>query len=242
MRDVPLARALSKRGACSRAEARRRILAGEVLLGGVPCRDPLRPVKPDAALTLAGRAVPGSGPGRVVLALHKPRGVVTTARDPEGRPTVFDLLPPSLPRLLAVGRLDKASRGLLLLTSDGTLADRLTDPARHVPKTYHAKVDRPLDAASIARLSQGVRLDDGPRTRPCRVRLLRASPRSCWIELVLTEGRNRQVRRMVEAVGARVTDLVRVAIAGLPLGSLKPGEIRRLGPGDLALLDIIPGP
>lgn len=242
MRGIPLARALSKRGACSRAEAQRRILAGEVLLGGVPCRDPLRPVKPDTVLTLAGRSVPWASPERIVLALHKPRGAVTTARDPQGRPTVFDLLPPGGPRLLAVGRLDKASRGLLLLTSDSSLADRLTDPARHVQKTYHAKVDRPLDAAAIALLAHGVRLDDGARTRSCRVRLLRTSPRSCWIELVLTEGKNRQVRRMVEAVGARVTDLVRVAIGRLPLGTLKSGETRRLTSGDLALLDIVPAP
>jgi 23S rRNA pseudouridine2605 synthase len=199
-------------------------------------------VKPDARITLAGRSIPGAVPARIVLALHKPRGVLTTARDPQGRPTVFELLPQGGPRLLAVGRLDKASRGLLLLTSDASLADRLTDPARHVPKTYHAKVDRPLETAAITRLSQGVRLDDGARTRPCRVRLLRTSPRSCWIELVLTEGRNRQVRRMVEAVGARVTDLVRVSVGRLPLGALKPGEIRRLTPGDLALLDIIPAP
>ena len=137
---------------------------------------------------------------------------------------------------MAVGRLDKASRGLLLFTSDTTLADRLTNPERHVPKTYHARLDRRLDDAAIARLAAGVILDNGERTRPCRVRRLREGTKTCWLELVLTEGLNRQVRRMAKTEGAEVTDLVRVAIGGLLLGTLKPGESRLLDAGELALI------
>lgn len=163
----------------------------------------------------------------MVLALHKPRGTITTARDPEGRATVYDLLPPGIPRLVPVGRLDAASRGLLLMTNDTVLADRLTAPASHVSKTYHVRLDRHLPPDVLARMASGMRLEDGP-TRPCGIRLLRAGRRTCWLEIVLTEGRNRQIRRMAEAAGATVTDLVRVAIGELPLGDLKAGSSRVL--------------
>ena len=202
---------------------------------GRACLDPLRRVRADAGISVAGQAAPAL-PRRLTLALHKPRGVLTTSKDPEGRPTVFDLLPAGTPRLVAAGRLDQASRGLLLLTNDTALADRLTSPRAHVPKTYHARLDRRLSPGEVSALAAGVVLDDGLPTRPCRVRLLRATAKSCWLELVLTEGRNRQVRRMAAAVGAEVTDLVRVAIGGLPLGDLKPGTVRALDAGDLRRL------
>ena len=186
---------------------------------------------------MAGRGVP-TAPSRLTLALHKPRGVLTTAQDPEGRPTVFDLLPPGTPRLVAAGRLDQASRGLLILTNDTALADRLTSPSAHIPKTYHARLDRRLSPGEVTALAAGVVLDDGVPTRPCRVRVLREGRRACWLELALTEGRNRQVRRMAAALrpAAEVTDLVRVAIGGLPLGDLAAGKTRILDVGDLRRL------
>ena len=186
-------------------------------------------------LSLAGSRAP-EDLERIVLALHKPRGTLTTERDPEGRPTVFSLLPPGLPRLVAVGRLDFATRGLLLFTNDTALADRLTDPERHVPKTYHAKLDRILAPPALARLASGVTLDGGERTRPCQARILRSGRKTCWVELVLDEGRNRQVRRMAEAVGARVVDLIRVAVGPVPLGTLKPGQCRRLSASEVRAL------
>ncbi len=191
----------------------------------------------EAGVALSVEGVePKAPPQRLTLALNKPRGVLTTTRDPQGRPTVFDLLPPGTPRLIAAGRLDQASRGLLILTNDTALADRLTSPKAHVPKTYHARLARPLSGAEVDRLASGVLLDGGERTRPCRARILRATSKSCWVELVLTEGMNRQVRRMAIAIGAEVTDLVRVAIGGLALGDLTSGAVRTLEAADLRRL------
>lgn len=135
-----------------------------------------------------------------------------------------------------MGRLDRATRGLLLFTNDTALADRLCSPRSHVAKTYHVHVDRLLTAASVGRLAAGVDLGRGERTRPCRVRVLRSGAKTCWLEMVLTEGLNRQVRRMVEAVGARTLDLVRVAVGGVPLGTLRPGESRRLSDSEVRAL------
>ncbi len=240
-RGIPLERLLSKRGVCSRAEARRRIAAGEVSVSGRVCLDPLRRFPAGSPLSVDGKPAPVPPSGRIALALNKARGVLTTSRDREGRPTVFGLLPPGGPRLIAAGRLDKASRGLLLFTNDPELANRLTDPDSHVPKTYHARLDRRLGEEDLARLAGGMTLGDGTRTRPCAARMLRAGTKSCWVELVLTEGRNRQVRRMAEALGARVLDLVRVAIGGLALGSLQCGESRILSQEEIrAALAFLP--
>ena len=204
-------------------------------VSGRVCRDPLRRFPPGAPLALSGRAPPPARE-RIVLALNKTRGTVTTERDPEGRPTVFGLLPPGLPRVVAVGRLDRATRGLLLFTNDTALADRLTDPERHVPKTYHVHVDRVLPPEALRRLASGAALADGTRTRPCKARLLRSGGKTCWLEIILTEGLNRQVRRMVESAGGRVLDLVRVSIGTLALGALKPGESRRLSAAEVRAL------
>ena len=216
------------------------VLSGAVLVDGRPCRDPLRRVPAGARLAILGRTQEPAPVRRtsLTLALHKPRGVLTTTKDPEGRPTVFDLLPAGTPRLVAAGRLDRASRGLLILTNDTALADRLTSPDAHVPKTYHARLDRKLSPEEVARLARGVVLDDGTPTRPCRARILREGRRTCWVELVVVEGLNRQIRRMAQALrpAAEVTDLVRVAIGGLALGDLRPGALRTLEAADLRRL------
>jgi 23S rRNA pseudouridine2605 synthase len=233
-RRVQLHRALSKLGWCSRTEARGLIRAGEVCVDGHVVSDPLTWVDL-ATQRVTRRGAPDAPAAPVTLALHKPRGVVTTRRDERGRPTVYDLLPPGLPYVFPAGRLDADSEGLLVLTNDSALAERLTDPAHHVPKTYRVTVaGRPTEAA-LAALRRGVELADGP-TRPAEVLLVRGGGRASVLEVVLTEGRNRQVRRMAAAVGHKVRRLVRVAIGGLELGDLAPGASRVLSAAEVARL------
>lgn len=163
--------------------------------------------------------------------LNKPRGLITTRRDPQERGTVYDCLPDDLPFLSPVGRLDRASEGLLLLTNDTGWADYLMNPASGVPKTYHVKIDRFADEAFLTALRAPVE-DRGEWLNAASVRLLRTGAKSSWVEVVLTEGRNRQLRRMVSAQGAHVLRLVRIAIGCLPLGDLAKGELRALAPSE----------
>ena len=190
----------------------------------------------------------GDDTARVVLALHKPKGLLTTRADPGGRPTVYDALGDVSRWVFPVGRLDRDTSGLLILTNDHRLGQRLTDPEHHVPKTYHARVAGVPDGEALRALREGLPLDDGTVTRPAKVRVLgtagggtaRASSReshgSTWLEIVLTEGKNRQVRRMGAAVGHEVVELVRVRIGRLGLGELAPGEWRELGPEEVRKL------
>jgi 23S rRNA pseudouridine2605 synthase len=233
---LSLARALSKFGVCSRAEAERWIIAGRVSVDGEIVRWPARRIDPRRhQVRVDGRRV-GDDTERLVLALHKPAGYVTTRVEPGGRMTVYDLLADVGRWVFPVGRLDRDSSGLLIVTNDHRLGQRLTDPEHRVPKTYHVRVDGVMDAAALGALRSGVELGDGTRTRPARVRSLGSGRDGAWLEIVLTEGKNRQVRRMCAAVGHEVRELVRVRIGGLELGDLAPGRWRRLGPEDLALL------
>jgi 23S rRNA pseudouridine2605 synthase len=232
-RRVQLHRALSKLGWGSRAQAWDWVRAGEVCVDGRVVTDPLTWVDLDRQ-RITRRGEPAPGPATLTLALHKPRGVVTTRRDERGRRTVYDLLPPGLPWVFPAGRLDADSEGLLILSGDAALAVRLTEPAHRIPKTYHVTLDAPTAEADLDRLRRGVDLPGG-RTRPARVRRL-GGEGSPVLEIVLTEGRNRQVRRMAAAVGRRVRRLVRVAIGGLELGNLPPGACRVLDEADRALL------
>jgi 23S rRNA pseudouridine2605 synthase len=236
-RRVQLHRALSKLGWCSRTEARDRIRAGEVRVDGRVVTDPLTWV--DLARQRARRTEAPAAPivpaEPITLALHKPRGVVTTHRDERGRPTVLDLLPAGLPYVFPVGRLDAGSEGLLILTNDAALAVRRTDPACHVPKTYRVTVAGLPTEETLQALRDGVELPDG-KTRPAGVRLLRAGGRKSVLEVVLTEGRNRQLRRMAATVGHKVRRPVRVAVGGLEPGELAPGECRKLGAEEVARL------
>jgi 23S rRNA pseudouridine2605 synthase len=233
-RRVQLHRALSKLGWGSRAEAWGWIVAGRVRVDGRVVTDPLAWVDLDRQrITQPGRLhAPAE---RLVLALHKPRGVVTTHRDELGRRTVYDLLPPGLPYLFSAGRLDADSEGLLILTNDSAVSMRLTRPEEHVPKTYHVTLTGTPPEEELARLREGVELADGP-TRPCQVRLLRPGGRTSVVEWVLTEGRNRQIRRMALAVGRKVRRLVRVAVGGLDLGDLAEGTFRALGEDEVRRL------
>jgi 23S rRNA pseudouridine2605 synthase len=223
---VQLHRALSKLGLASRTQAWDWIRAGEVQVDGRVVTDPLTWVDLDRQrITRAGREA--AAPAPTVLALHKPRGVVTTRSDERGRPTVYDLLPPGLPWVFPAGRLDADSEGLLVLTNDSQLAVRLTDPAQHVPKTYRVTVRGRPAAETVERLRRGI--DYGKETsRPAGVRVLARREGTTVVEMVLTEGRNRQIRRMWAAVGHRVRRLVRVAIGSYRLGDLPPGACRAL--------------
>ena len=225
-----LAKHLAAAGVASRRASEEIIRAGRVAIGGVVVSDPARDVGPGDEVTVDGRAV-APEPERVVYMLNKPAGVVSTARDTHGRRTVVALLDSPL-RLYPVGRLDADSTGLILLTNDGELAHRLTHPSFEVPKTYRAVVARgPVRDAALRTLRTGVRLDDG-MTAPARVR--RLTPDT--LEITIHEGRNRQVRRMCEAVGHRVVALERVAFGGLSLGSLRPGQHRKLSSDEVEAL------
>ena len=233
---LSLARALSKFGVCSRSEAERWIAAGRVTVDGEVVLWPARRVDPRRhKVKVDGRRV-GDDTERIVLALHKPPGYVTTRVEPGGRPTVYDLLGDVGAWVFPVGRLDRDSAGLLIFTNDHRLGQRLTDPGHAVAKTYHARVDGVPSAAALDALRGGVTLGDGTRTRPARVRALGSRRDGSWLEIVLTEGKNRQVRRMCAAVGHEVRELVRVRIGGLGLGDLAPGRWRRLESAEVARL------
>jgi 23S rRNA pseudouridine2605 synthase len=227
---VQLHRALSKLGLGSRTEARRWIKAGEVTVDGRVVTDPLTWV--DLRQDIRRHGQPLAPIPSLTLALHKPAGIVTTRRDERGRRTVYDLLPGDLPWVLPVGRLDADSEGLLLFTTDHALSVRLTDPQHAISKTYHVTVTGRPGAVILDRLRAGIDLPDG-RTRPAQIRVLEELTDRTILEIVLTEGRNRQIRRMAEAVGHPVERLLRVVIGGYQLGDLAPGASRILEPDDL---------
>ena len=235
---LSLARALSKFGACSRREAERRILAGRVRVDGRVVLWPLRRIDPRRQRVSMDGVTVADDTERIVLLFHKPSGYITTRAEPGGRPTIYALLDDLGRWVFPVGRLDKDTAGLLVLTNDHQLGQRLTDPESHVPKTYHVRVAGVPDAAALRALREGVALGDGSLTRPARVRSLGTRrDGSTWLEIVLTEGKNRQVRRMCAAVGHDVLVLVRVRIGSLPLGALAPGEWRRATRGETLRLE-----
>jgi 23S rRNA pseudouridine2605 synthase len=222
-----LAKLLAHAGVASRRAAEGLVRAGRVTVGGKVVLDPALDVTERDAVAVDGRSV--SAEPTVVIALNKPAGVVSTARDTHGRPTVVDLVAERGLRLYPVGRLDLDTTGLLLLTNDGELANLLTHPRHEVAKTYRARVhDPPVGTDALRALREGVALDDGP-TLPARVR----QPRPGVLEITLREGRKRQVRRMCEAVGHPVRSLERIAFGPLRLGDLARGAHRRLAPEEI---------
>lgn len=235
---LSLARALSKFGVCSRREAVRWIEAGRVAVDGREVRSSQRRIDPRKNRVAVDGLRVGDDAGRLVLALHKPVRYITSRVDPGGRPTVYDLVRDVDRWVFPVGRLDRDSSGLLILTNDHRLGQRLTDPDHHVPKTYHVLVAGVPDAETLRALREGVPLGDGTVSRPARVRALGAARGGqAWLEVVLTEGKNRQVRRMCASVGHEVQGLVRVAIGGLGLGDLAPGRWRPLSASEVRRLE-----
>jgi 23S rRNA pseudouridine2605 synthase len=230
---VRLAKYLAHSGVASRRAAEKLIANGRVTVGGETVTDPARDVDEDSQVAVDGGAV--APEPREVYALNKPPGVVSTAKDPGGNPTVVQLVP-SERRLYPVGRLDQDSSGLILLTNDGELANLLMHPRYGVQKTYRATVrPSPVSEASLRKLREGVELDDGP-TAPARVRRLAPAR----FEITIGEGRNRQVRRMVESVGHRVVALERTAFGPLRLQGLEPGAHRKLTQAEVERLRRIP--
>jgi 23S rRNA pseudouridine2605 synthase len=226
-----LAKYLANSGVASRRASDPIIRAGRVTLNGVTVTDPARDVGPEDAVAVDGEPVAHGHTERVVYVLNKPAGVVSTARDPQGRPTVVTMVPQT-ERLYPVGRLDIDTTGLILLTNEGDLAHRLTHPSFEVEKTYRAVVSGPpVREPELQALRDGVELDDG-RTAPARVKRVSADT----IEITIHEGRKRQVKRMCEAVGHRVRSLERVAFGPLVLGTLKPGAHRRLSAAEVEAL------
>jgi 23S rRNA pseudouridine2605 synthase len=228
-----LARVLSKLGVCSRSQAERAVREGRVSVDGRVVLDPERPTDPDRQrILLDGEAV--SAAKRVYVALNKPRGIVVSAADERGRDTVYELLATSaLPWLGPVGRLDKASEGLLLLSNDSVWAAQLTDPRFHVDKTYHVQVDTIPDQRVLDQMIQGIS-DKNEMLAAKRVSLLRSGEKNAWLEVILDEGRNRHIRRLLETQGIRVLRLIRVAIGDLALGNLAKGQWRHLSDEEVA--------
>jgi 23S rRNA pseudouridine2605 synthase len=219
-----LAKFLAHSGIASRRAAEQIVADGRVSVAGETTTDPATDVDGSEPVALDGRPIRPHDGRRALYALNKPAGVVSTAKDPQGRPTVVDLVTKSRRRLYPVGRLDAESTGLILLTDDGDLAHRLTHPSFEVPRVYRVRVARaPVRAAALKALREGVELEDG-RTAPARAR--RLTPDT--IELTMHEGRKRQVRRMCDAVGHPVVSLTRVAFGPIGLGGLEPGAVRRL--------------
>lgn len=219
---------MARSGVGSRRQCEQLIAAGRVTVNGAVATLGDR-IRASDEVALDGRVL-AVAVVREVWALHKPVGYLSTARDDRGRPTVLDLVS-SPRRLYPVGRLDLDSEGLILLTDDGELANLLTHPRHHVPKRYQVKTDRALTTLEVERLASGVELEDG-LTQPCGVRLLDPP----WLELVLREGRNRQIRRMLAALGVGVRRLVRVAVGPIELGELECGLARPLSPEEVMLL------
>jgi 23S rRNA pseudouridine2605 synthase len=231
-----LARALSKLGICSRGQAAELIRAGKVSLNGVVRQDPETPVRLGKdRIEVDGQQLKATT--KIYLVLNKPRGIVTTASDEKGRDTVYALLGAEHPWVAPVGRLDKASEGLLLLTNDSEWGARVTAPETHLDKTYHVQIGTIADGALIESLKNGIRTKEGETLRVKNASLVRQGVRNSWLEIILDEGKNRHIRRMLEALGIEVLRLIRVAIGTLALGDLAKGAVRHLGTDEKLALD-----
>ena len=222
---VSLARALSKLGAVSRRQARELIEAGRVSVNGKILKNPEVRVDPDRERFEIDDQIVRAAAQRYFM-MHKPKGVVTTRSDEKGRKTIYDLFTND-GWIFPVGRLDRDTSGLLLLTNDTQWGNRIVAPESKVPKIYHVKLNRPIGGEDLKKMEEGILLEEG-RTLPAKAALLRTTEKGCWIELTLQEGKNRQIRRMCGALGHQVENLVRVQIGRLKLGALPSGAIRPL--------------
>ena len=229
-----LDRVLSKAGLASRTDARKWIGRGRVKVNGRIIQSPDHWVDLERdSVMLDGQPIRAGQ--KIYLLLYKPKGYITTYKDPAGRPTVYDLIQDAAQWVVPVGRLDQDTSGLLLLTNDTGFAERVTNPDYKVPKTYLVKASTLLSDDQLHQLSKGVMLSDGP-TQPATVKRVRDSARCTFVEITIREGRNRQVRRMIEAIGSKVLKLVRTGIANLNIGDLPIGKYRALTPTEVRAL------
>jgi 23S rRNA pseudouridine2605 synthase len=235
-RRIGLARALSKLGYCSRSQGFELIRNGRVRLNGNVARNPEAPVHLERdRIEVDQTSVPSAE--KIYLMMNKPRGLVTSAADDKGRETVYSLLPRDLPWVAPIGRLDKASEGLLLFTNDSEWGARILAPESHLDRTYHVQIRAQADDSLFDRLKRGVRTESGLLLSAKRVTSVRHGKTNSWIEIVLDEGKNRHIRRMLEAVGIEVLRLVRIAIGDVNLGDLTKGRVRPLTVEERGLLD-----
>ena len=236
MRTVGLARALSKQGYCSRSQAQQLIRSGHVRVNGAVKRNPEAPVFLwRDRIEVNGASIHSAE--KIYLMLNKPRGLVTTASDEKGRPTIYATLGNNLPWVAPVGRLDKASEGLLLLTNDSEWAAQVLAPESHLPKIYHVQVSGIREAALADALTKGTRVSNGDFLLVKEARILRQGDRNTWLAITLDEGKNRHIRRMLEQLEVKVLRLVRVAIGPLELGDLAKGASRRLTTEEKSAID-----
>jgi len=227
-RGERIAKYLARAGICSRREAEAMIAAGRVALGDTPLTDPATKVTPDDPVQVDGKPV--APPDRARLwRYHKPAGLVTSRRDERGRPTVFDRLPVDLPRVVSVGRLDLTSEGLLLLTNDGGLARHMELPTTGWLRRYRARVHGKVDAEALARLAKGTTVD-GVVYGPIEASLDSVQGTNAWLTLGLREGKNREVRKVLESLGLQVTRLIRIAYGPFQLGKLPRGAVEEVSP------------
>ena len=235
-RKIGLARALSKLGYCSRQRAFELIRQGKVRLNGTTPKNPETPVRLGTdRIEVQGQ--PLKPAEKIYLMLNKPRGIVTSASDEKGRDTVYTLLLEGLTWLAPVGRLDKASEGLLFFTNDSEWNARVSDPATHLDKTYHVQISAVANPSLLESLKRGVETERGEILRCKNASLLRTGEKNSWLELVLDEGKNRHIRRMLDALGIEVLRLIRVAIGPLQLGDLAKSAHRALTSDELAALN-----
>ncbi|MCA8928225.1 MAG: rRNA pseudouridine synthase [Alphaproteobacteria bacterium] len=222
-----IAKRLARAGLCSRREAERWIEAGRVAVGGKVLTSAAVNVSETDVITVDGQPIPSAEPARL-WRYHKPSGLVTTNRDPEGRPTVFDRLPPELPRVMTVGRLDLTSEGLLLLTNDGALARELELPSRGWLRRYRVRAHGQIDPARLAQLEKGP-VVDGVRYGPIQATLDEQKGSNAWITVALREGKNREIRRVMQWLGYPVSRLIRTAYGPFQLGKLPRGAVEEVG-------------
>jgi 23S rRNA pseudouridine2605 synthase len=218
-----IAKAIARAGVCSRREAERLIAEGRVALDGTRLDSPAVNVTAQARITIDGKPLPAPAPVGL-WRYHKPKGLITTARDPQGRPTVFEALPPELGRVLSIGRLDLNSEGLLLLTNDGALKRRLELPAGAWTRRYRVRVHGRVEPAALAGLAGGVTVS-GVDYGPIQAELERQSGSNAWLSMAFAEGKNREVRRVLEHLGLAVNRLIRVAYGPFQLGHLARGQV-----------------
>src|SRR5580765_4930012 len=221
-----IAKVIARAGVCSRRDAERLIEAGRVALNGKTVKSPALNVSLDALITIDGNAIPDASPAKL-WRYHKPAGLVTSHRDPEGRPTVFSHLPPHLPRVVSVGRLDISSEGLLLLTNDGAIARKLELPSQGWVRRYRARLHGEVSQSKLDRLKAGATIE-GVRYGPATAVLERTKGSNAWAMVSLTEGKNREVKKLMEHLGLKVARLIRVSFGPFHLGHLPEGDVEEI--------------